>query len=73
MMAYVYLLDMIKFVEQRIAVTKDAIEKLMDDPYERKFLDGRNAVLLDFQDFLRKNYIPRLPRRIRETYFGRDH
>ena len=72
-MAYVYLLDMNKFVEQRLAGTKEALKKLNGDPSEKKFIDGRARVLLDFQDLLRKNYIPKLPRRIREAYLSRDN
>ena len=72
-MAYVYLLDMDKFVERRLAGTKEALKKLSGDPSEKKFIDGRTYVLLDFQDFLRKNYIPKLPRRIRETYLNKDN
>jgi len=72
-MAYVYLLDMNKFVEQRLAGTKEALEKLNGDLSEKRFLDGRSSVLLDFQEFLLENYIPKLPRRIRETYLSRDN
>jgi hypothetical protein len=67
-MAYVYLLDLNKFVEQRLAATKEALEELNGGPSEEKFIDGRTSVLKDFQDFLLQNYIPKLPRRIRETY-----
>ena len=72
-MAYVYLLDMNTFVEQQLAGTKEALEKLNGDPSEKRFLDGRTNALLDFQDFLMKNYIPKLPRRIREIYLNRDN
>ncbi len=72
-MAYVYLLDMNKFVEQQLAGTKEALEKLNGDLSEKSFLDGRTIALLDFQEFLMKNYIPKLPRRIRETYLNRDN
>ena len=62
-----------KFVEQRLAGTKEALEKLNGDPPEKKFIDGRTSVLKDFQDFLLENYTPKLPRRIRETYHNRDN
>ena len=71
-MAYVYLLDMNKFVDQRLAATQEALENLNGDPSEKEFIDGRTSVLKDFQDFLLANYIPKLPRRIRETYRNRD-
>jgi hypothetical protein len=72
-MAYVYLLEMNKFVEQRLAGTKEALEKPNGDLFEKRFLEGRTSVLLDFQEFLLQNYIPKLPRRIRETYRNRDN
>ena len=71
-MAYVYLLDMNKFVEHRLAGTKEALEKLNGSPSEKQFLEGRTSALLDFQEFLMENYIPKLPRRIRETYLKKD-
>ena len=70
-MAYVYLLDMNKFIEQRLARSKEALENLNGDPSEKKFIDGRTSVLVDFQEFLNENYIPKLPRRIRESYRNR--
>jgi len=72
-MAYVYLLDMNKFVEQRLAGTKEALEKLKGNPSEKKFIEGRTSVLQEFQDLLLENYIPKLPRRIREIYIKRDN
>lgn len=72
-MAYVYLLDMNKFVEQRIAGAKDARGKSKVSPSEKQFLDGRTRALLDFHEFLMENYIPKLPRRIRETYLNKDN
>ena len=71
-MAYVYLLDMNKFIEQRLARSREALENLNGDPSEKKFIDGRTSALVDFQAFLNENYIPKLPRRIRETYLNRD-
>ncbi len=72
-MAYVYLLDMNKFVEQRLAAAQEALENLNGDASEKKFIDGRTSVLKDFQAFLLENYIPKLPRRIRETYRNRQN
>ena len=71
-MAYVYLLDMKKFIEQRLARSKEVLENLDGNPSEKKFIDGRTSALVDFQQFLNENYIPKLPRRIRETYLNRD-
>ncbi len=72
-MAYVYLLDMSKFVEQRIAGARNALEKSGGNPLETQFLAGRTSALVDFQEFLMENYIPKLPRRIREAYQNRDN
>jgi len=72
-MAYVYLLDMHKFITQRLAVSKETLVNLNGDLAEKKYLEGRIRVLSDFQDFLTKNYIPKLPRRIREGYFGQKN
>ena len=72
-MAYVYLLDMNKFVEQRIAGARNARGKSNGSSSEQQFIDGRTSALLDFQEFLMENYIPKLPRRIRETYLNKDN
>jgi len=72
-MAYVYLLDMKKFLEQRISGAESTLENLDGSPSEKQFLDGRTSALLDFQEFLMENYIPKLPRRIRETYLSQDN
>jgi hypothetical protein len=62
-----------RFLEQRIAAARNARENVNDSPSEEQFLDGRTSALLDFQEFLIKIYIPRLPRRIRETYLKKDN
>ena len=69
-MAYVYLLDMQKYIDQRLISTKDALGNLSNGSIERKYLEGRIQVLSEFKDFLTKKYIPKLPRRIRESYLG---
>lgn len=72
-MAYVYLLDMNKFIEQRIAGARNALAESNESSSEQQFIEGRTSALLDFQEYLMGNYIPKLPRRIRETYFNRDN
>ena len=69
-MAYVYLLDLQKYIDQRLTATKDELENLNRGSAERKYMEGRIGVLSEFQDFLTKNYIPKLPRRIRASYLG---
>ena len=70
-MAYVYLLDMTKFVELRIAGASQALEDSNGSPSAKQFLEGRTSALLEFQEFLVQNYIPKLPRRIREAYLNK--
>ena len=72
-MAYVYLLDMNKFVEQRISRANRALEKINGSPSAKQFLEGRTSALLEFQEFLTENYIPKLPRRIREAYLNQEN
>ena len=72
-MAYVYLLDMNKFVEQRLAGTKEALENNTSDPSEKKFIEDAPGFYRIFRISSWNNYIPKLPRRIRETYLNRDN
>jgi hypothetical protein len=70
-MAYVYLLDMYKFIAKRLADASEALEKADDDSPEKSLQQGRIDTLRQFQEFLKENFIPKLPRSIRETYFGK--
>ena len=67
-MAYTYLLDLYRLIDQRLEDANSAIGKLVDDPLEKRFHEGRIRALLDFKDFLTQNMNPKLPRRIRQTY-----
>jgi len=69
-MAYVYLLEMHKYIEKRIADASEALDKADVDTADKSRQQGRIDFLTDFQDFLAKNLNPKLPRRIRATYFG---
>jgi len=69
-MAYVYLLEMHKYIEKRIADASEAFDKADVDTADKSRQQGRIDFLTDFQDFLTKNLNPKLPRRIRATYFG---
>ena len=68
-MAYVYLLDMHKFIEKRIADASDALEKVGSDTPGKSLQQGRIDTLTQFHDFLKENFNPKLPRRIRQAYF----
>ena len=67
-MAYIYLLDIYKLIDQRLEDANSSIGELADDPMGTKFQEGRIRALLDFKGYLTKNLNPKLPRRIRQTY-----
>ena len=69
-MAYVYLLDLYKYIDERLGQAREGRHKANDDLSLGKFEQGRIDALTEFQDFLKENFNPKLPRRIRETYFG---
>lgn len=69
-MAYVYLLDMYKFLEKRLADASEELAKADTDISDKSLQQGRVDTLTEFQKFLQKNFNPKLPRRIRTTYFG---
>ncbi|CAB1058544.1 hypothetical protein D1BOALGB6SA_3300 [Olavius sp. associated proteobacterium Delta 1] len=70
-MAYVYLLDLYKYIEERLGHATDELNHADGDAATAKFEQGRIDALTEFQDFLTENFNPKLPRRIRETYFGK--
>jgi hypothetical protein len=76
-MANQYSVEIHQFISQKIAKAtnrkKEALEKDRMNSSEKKFMDGRASLLHDFQDFLHTNYIPKLPRRIRQTFLNRDN
>jgi len=69
-MAYVYLLDLYKYLEERLGNATNELDQADGDVPAEKFEQGRIDALTEFQDFLKENFNPKLPRRIRETYFG---
>ncbi len=70
-MAYVYLLDFYKYIDERLGEATDGLDKADRDVAIGKFKQDRIDALTEFQDFLKENFNPKLPRRIRETYFGK--
>ena len=68
-MAYVYLLDFYKFIDARLEDATGSLETANDDQATAKFGQGRIDALTEFQHFLKENFNPKLPRRIREAYF----
>lgn len=69
-MAYVYLLDLHQLIDQRLAEAVQFVDNAANNPGEIRFHQGRIEILSDFKDFLTKNLNPKLPRRVRESYFG---
>ena len=67
-MAYVYLMDMYKFIDERLAGAKQSLAAEADEPAEKQFHQGRIDVLTDFEQYLVTSFNPKLPRRIRESY-----
>ena len=67
-MAYVYLLDLYKYVDERLGNPPEGLDQADGDVSIRKFEQGRIDALTEFQNFLKENFNPKLPRRIRETY-----
>ncbi len=70
-MAYIYLLDLYKYIEERVDEASNGLDKADGDAPTAKFEQGRIDALTEFQVFLKDNFNPKLPRRIRETYFGK--
>ena len=66
-MAYVYLLDLYKYIEVRLGEATDGLDRADSDVPTAQFEQGRIDALADFQDFLKENLNPKLPRRIREA------
>jgi hypothetical protein len=67
-MAYIYLLDIYKLIDQRMEDAKATMGNLSTDPNEKKYQEGRIKALTDFKEYLVQNLNPRLPRRIRENF-----
>ena len=71
-MAYIYLLDIHKLIDQRLEEANSSIGELSDDPIETKFQEGRVKALSGFKDYLTKNLNPKLPGRIRKVYEAKN-
>ena len=68
-MAYVYLLDLYKYIDERLDQARDGLDRADGEMLNGQIEQGRIDALTEFKDFLKENFIPKLPRRIRETYF----
>ena len=67
-MAYVFLIEMHKFLGQRLEEANKALDEAGPDLEVKRFQEGRIQLLLDFQDFLSRNYNQKLPRKIRNRF-----
>ena len=66
-MSYVYLLDLYKLIDQRLAEAEQSIDK--NNPGELRFREGHIDILADFKEFLIDNLNPKLPGAIRKKLF----
>ena len=67
-MAYVYFIDMFHYIGKRLSDAENTLSGLDADAMENRFHKGRVEALSDFKQFLEKNYIQKLPNRIRKSY-----
>jgi len=65
-MAYIYLLDIYRLIDQRIEDAQAAAGNEAADSMGKSYQEGRLQALTDFKTYLIQNLNPRLPRRIRE-------
>ena len=67
-MAYVYLIDMFQYIEKRLSEAENTKYGVDANATEKRFHEGRTEALSDFKQFLEKNYIQKLPNRIKKSY-----
>lgn len=66
-MSYIYLLDLHRLVDSRIAEAEHLKQQVENDPEVTKFHEGRIDILSDIKTFLIQNLNPKLPRALRNT------
>ncbi|MBW1861301.1 MAG: hypothetical protein JRJ02_02870 [Deltaproteobacteria bacterium] len=66
-MAYVYLLDLYTYIDQRLAEAGKALGEAENENGDMGFHKGRIEALSDFRIFLKENFHSKLPRKIRES------
>ena len=64
-MSYVYLIDLYKFINQRLADAERLTDNSENDQGALKFREGQIDILSDFKEFLLDNLNPKLPKAIR--------
>ncbi len=65
-MAYIYLLDLYKKIDHHLDEIMVLLTSEKQRPEQKRFLEGRKDVLLEFREFLRNNLEEKLPKRIRK-------
>ncbi len=68
-MSYVYLLDLYKLVDRRLAELGQSIDNNVNDPGELKFRAGQIDILSDFKEFLIDYLNPKLPKAVQDKLF----
>jgi hypothetical protein len=63
-MAYNYLLDLHRYIGERLEDASDKLKMNCSDPSAKSHQEGRIRLLQDFQEFLAARYHHKLPRRL---------
>ena len=68
-MSYVYLLDLYKLIDRRLAEVGQSIDNNVNDPGELRFRQGQIDILSDFKEFLIDYLNPKLSKAVRNKLF----
>lgn len=66
-MSYIYLLDLHRLIDRRIAEAEQMKQDAEKDSEMKKFHEGRIDILSDVKAFLIQNLNPKLPRALRKS------
>lgn len=69
-MAYTYLLNLYEIIDKRIAEINNEIDTCVTDLDQKKYLEGKVAVLSELKEFLILNLNQKLPKRLRNRLKG---
>ncbi len=68
-MAYVYLLDLYKLIDQRLKQAEQSVEANKISTDNARFHQGRMDALSNFKVFLSESFNHKLPKKIRARFF----
>ncbi|MCP3876441.1 MAG: hypothetical protein GY699_25275 [Desulfobacteraceae bacterium] len=71
-MAYIYLLNLYEKIDLRLDEANALKTKGKKTPDEKRMLDGKIDILLEFKEFLSDNLNRKLPKRIRKRLLKPD-